>query len=67
MSGGNTLQLKGLGYEDMAGTYKCTVVGIGGQNSATGTLQVYCKYCEEHLFLKIFSFCNRQDNFVKDY
>ena len=47
MSGGNTLQLKGFGYEDMAGIYKCTVVSIGGQNSVTGTLQVYCKYCEE--------------------
>ena len=47
MSGGNTLQLKGLGYEAMAGTYKCIVVSIGGQNSGTGTLQVYCKYCEE--------------------
>ena len=49
MSGGNTLQLKSLGYEDMAGTYKCTVVSVGGQNS--GTLQVYGKYYEEHIFL----------------
>ena len=41
---GDTLQLKGLGYEDMAGTYKCTVTSIGGQNSAASTLKVYCKY-----------------------
>ena len=41
------LQLRGLGYEEMAGTYKCTVKGIGGQNSGSGTLEVYCEYCSE--------------------
>ena len=38
----------------MAGTYKCIVVGIGGQNNGTGTLDVYCKYYEENYILKIF-------------
>ena len=41
---GKTLQLKDLSYEDMAGTYKCTVTSIGGQSSGSGTLDVYCKY-----------------------
>ena len=44
LNGGNTLELKNLGYEDMAGTYKCTVTGVGGQKSGSGTLEVYCKY-----------------------
>ena len=39
-----TLQLSHLGYKEMAGTYKCTVTGIGGQNSANSSLEVYCKY-----------------------
>ena len=28
----------------MAGTYNCTMSGIGGQSSGSGTLEVYCKY-----------------------
>ena len=44
INGGKILQLKGLAYEDMAGTYKCIVTGIGGQSSGAGTLHVYCKY-----------------------
>ena len=38
-----TLQLEGLGYEKMAATYKCNVTSTGGQSSANGTLEVYCK------------------------
>ena len=41
---GKTLQLNNLGYKEMAGTYKCTVTGIGGQSSGSSTLKVYCKY-----------------------
>ena len=41
---GKTLQLNMLGYKEMAATYKCTVTGIGGNSSGTGTLEVYCKY-----------------------
>ena len=44
VNGGKMLQLSGLGYEEMAGTYKCIVKGVGGQNSGSGTLEVYCKY-----------------------
>ena len=44
INGGVTLQLENLGYEDMAGTYKCTVTGVGGQSSGSSTLEVYCKY-----------------------
>ena len=44
INGGKTLQLKDLSYEDMAGTYKCTVTSIGGQSSGSSTLEVYCKY-----------------------
>ena len=44
INGGNTLQLKDIGYEKMAGTYICTVTGIGGESSASSTLEVYCKY-----------------------
>ena len=28
----------------MAGTYTCTVRGIGGQSSGNSILEVYCKY-----------------------
>ena len=38
------LQLKNLGYKEMAGIYQCTVTGIGGQRSGSGILEVYCKY-----------------------
>ena len=38
------LQLRGIGYKEMAGTYKCIATGIGGQNSGNSTLEVYCKY-----------------------
>ena len=35
--------MKDLGYEEMAGTYKCIVTGIGGQSSGSSTLEVYCE------------------------
>ena len=41
---GKTLQLNNIGYKEIAGTYKCTVKGIGGQSSGYGTLEVYCEY-----------------------
>ena len=44
VNSGKTLQLKELGYEEMAGTYKCTVTGIGGQNSKSSILDVHCNY-----------------------
>ena len=47
---GKTLQLNKLGYKEMAGTYKCTVTGIGGNSSGNGTLEVYCKYLFESLY-----------------
>ena len=53
VNGGDTLQLKNLGYEDMAGTYKCTVTGVGGQSSGSGTLEVYCKYYSKSYKLKV--------------
>ena len=53
INGGNILQLKGLDYEDMTGTYKCIVTGIGGQSSGTGTFHVYCKYYTENFSTKI--------------
>ena len=42
----------------MAGTYNCTVSGIGGQSTGSGTLEVYCKHYiansyEEKLFLPL--------------
>ena len=37
----------------MAGTYKCTVVGIGGQKNGIGTLQVYCTYYKDNYILYI--------------
>ena len=40
---GKILRLKDLRYKEMAGTYKCTVTSIGGQNSGSSTLEVYCK------------------------
>ena len=44
--GGKTLQLTDLSYEDMAGTYKCSVTVAGQDIRTTGrsTLDVYCKY-----------------------
>ena len=45
INNGKTLHLKNLSYKVMAGTYKCTVTGIGGQNSGNNVLEVYCKYC----------------------
>ena len=53
INGGNTLELKNIGYKDMAGTYKCTVTGIGGPSSGNGTLVVYCKYLSESYILRI--------------
>ena len=50
INGVDTLQLKGLGYEDMAGTYTCTVTSIGGQNSGSGTLEVYCEYYTKKIY-----------------
>ena len=49
INGGKTLRLKNLTYEDMAGTYKCTVsIGRHGvQHSGSSTLDVYCKYYSE--------------------
>ena len=44
INGGKDLKLKGLGYKYMAGTYKCTVTGVGGQSSGSSALEVYCKY-----------------------
>ena len=41
---GKSLNLKDLEYEEMAGSYRCTVTGTGGQNHASSTLKVYCKY-----------------------
>ena len=52
-NGGNTLQLNNLGYEDMAGTYKCTVTGVGGPSSGNSTLEVYCKYLNESYSLQL--------------
>ena len=45
----------------MAGIYKCTVTGTGGQNSGSGTLEVYCKsyIITFHTF-----FCKRQSNLI---
>ena len=39
------LQLRDLGYKEIAGTYKCTVTSAGGKNSGSRTLEVYCKSC----------------------
>ena len=44
INNGKALQLKDLGYKEMAGTYQCTATGIGGQNSGSSVLEVYCKY-----------------------
>ena len=44
INSGQTLKLKDLGYKEMAGTYMCTVTGIGGLSSGSSTLEVYCKY-----------------------
>ena len=53
INGGETLQLKNLSYQVMSGTYKCTVTGVGGQNSGSSTLEVYCKYYNENYMLNI--------------
>ena len=52
-NGSKTLQLQNLSYEDMAGTYKCSVsIGRHGvQNSGSITLDVYCKYYTETYIL----------------
>ena len=47
LNGGDTLQLNNIAYDEMAGTYKCTVSGVGGQSSGNSTLEVYCKYHSE--------------------
>ena len=52
VSTGETLQLKDLSYKELAGTYMCTVTGIGGQSSGNGTLEVYCKYNSTVLYNK---------------
>ena len=54
MDEGKTLQLADLSYEDMAGTYKCTVTVVGHDVRSTGssTLDVYCKYYSEGYILK---------------
>ena len=49
-SNGRNIQLKYLGYKEMAGTYTCTVRGIGGQSSGNSTLEVYCKYYSRHTY-----------------
>ena len=43
ISSKSQIQLTNLGYKEMAGTYKCTVTSIGGQNSESSILDVYCK------------------------
>ena len=48
---GKYLMLKDLGYKEMAGSYKCTVTGFGGQNSNSSTLEVYCKYEIANLYI----------------
>ena len=53
INGGDTLELKNLGYEDMAGTYMCTVRGVGGQCSGSSTLEVYCEYYSKGYILKV--------------
>ena len=49
----------------MAGTYKCTVTGIGGQNSGSGTLDVYCK--SYTITFHTNYFCKRQSNLICQY
>ena len=44
INNGTSVQLKNIGYKEMAGNYKCTVTGVGGESSGKSTLQVYCKY-----------------------
>ena len=34
----------------MAGTYKCIVTSIGGENSETSNLEVNCKYYSSSLY-----------------
>lgn len=43
LENGRKLQLEGLNYKTMAGTYHCTAETEGGQNSATSELIVYCE------------------------
>ena len=53
MNKGKILQLEDLGYEEMAGIYRCTVTSTVGQSSGTSTLDVYCRYYIQSYFLKI--------------
>ena len=44
VNNGKYINLNNLGYKEMAGSYKCTVTGVVGQNSGSSTLEVYCKF-----------------------
>ena len=63
VNSGKSLLLKDLSYKAMAGNYKCTVIGIGGQNSGNSVLEVYCKYtycyCVDQHAETIFQFNRR--------
>ena len=57
INNGQALQLKPLGYKEMAGTYKCTVTGIGGQSSTSSKLEVYCKYYNAYILNVVHVLC----------